>query len=59
MLQCGFEVHAGDHSVFKGNIVGACWMVNRGFGSINKILFDKANRLFVLFHHPDKALHDS
>ena len=59
MLQRGFAVHVGDHPGFIGNIVGACWVANRGFGSINKILFDRANRLFMLFYHPDKALHDS
>ena len=45
--------------MFIGNIVGACWMANRGSGSVSKILIDKANGLFVLLYHPDKALHDS
>lgn len=56
MLQRGFAVHEGDHSVFIENIEDACWMANRGFGSINKILFD---RLFVFFCHPGRALHDN
>ena len=59
MLQCGFAVHAGDHSVFIGNIVGTCWMANGGFGSIYKILFDRTNRLFVLLYYPEKASRDS
>ena len=36
MLKRGFTVHAGNHPEFIGNIVGACWAANRGFGSINK-----------------------
>ena len=59
MLQCGFAVHAGDHSVFIGNIVSGCWMANSGFGSINKILFDRTNRLSVFLYHPEKTSHDS
>ena len=58
MLQRGFAVHAGDHPEFIGNIVGACWVANKGFGSINKILFGRASRLPMLFCHPGKALHD-
>ena len=36
------------------NVVGACKRVKRGFDSINKILFSKANRFFVLFIIPTK-----
>ena len=45
-----------NRSVSIGNTAGSSWVVNRGFGSTNRILFD---RPFVLFYHPDKALHDS
>ena len=45
--------------VFIGNIVNAGWKANRWFGSINKILLDKANKIFVHFYHTGRALHDS